>query len=143
MGHIALHKIDTHKKKWRFIMNGKSKLVLMLMIAISVTSPCYSFTVLGWSENGEIFAFAHNNLGFEADEGEFIIVVEDIVTDTILFSDKKTWSLSWMYGNDVDTSVETDRVYWESDAWKGRLHGGCTSGNDKLVIFKYFFPVIL
>ncbi len=96
------------------------KFIILIFILNSSNSFCYEgptsygFFPIGWSENGETFAYGYYiGSGITQDAVQMTIVIQNMVNDSVLFQDGKTWEQTFV-GDDTDIHLPES----PKDAWK-------------------------
>jgi hypothetical protein len=76
--------------------------LLFSLLFVCVAYVCPAHHLLGWSQDGRIIAVAFFQLGFEADSADLQLVIQDLVTDEIVYQHSYDWSNPGAAGIDLE-----------------------------------------
>lgn len=96
------------------------KFGILIFVLNSSNSFCYDgptsygFFPIGWSENGKTFAYGYYiGSGITQDAVQMVVVIQNMITDSVLFQDGKTWERTFI-GDNTDIHLPES----PKDAWK-------------------------
>ena len=94
-------------------MKNFAQSLVFITLFLLITSTCFAYdgpgTIggifpIGWSEKGDIFAFGYYIGGHYPGSSEMVVIVQNMVNDSTLFSHTKTWAETYR-GDEFDTHL--------------------------------------